>query len=602
MRWRHCPGFLMKLLIDVKKVTFVLGILFFAILIQLIFSSFGRFMPEVHGDWASHATVTKFISDGFDLESQGISSVLNEFVKYPKLTYLLAAYLSATFSIHPIYALTIIVQAALIVAALFYALRVVALCPRAPNSAVVLFLILGVMSVVFLRFGWRDLLISNSFLSQLLSIALAQIVIYVALFVRNRFIFLVWAAVCSGVLVNSHIVGFAWAVGTLAIMALGMPRQSFWSCMALFLAICAVAGVFFFSSPGAVQMAKIAGTGGDLRVFNFVNASDHPVFVWMVVVLYIGVLFALFSVRERSLFFIRDTIWRHAGLIVIGPLVAASAMTVFLKGGNWYPVAKWLYVFFPEFSLAIIAYCATRWPSRKVNSCRFYGFLLLVFMAQIPFSAGKVDLQIAALANDGLDVQSNSNILHGDRVYPALRVQHPALNYYISRSVLLTPLDLTTIGWMNGAAGDWRVLGPEDFRSIPPVIEKGKKIFFRSGNDLPLRMLDARWWGLEETHVWASQSPAKIVFVSSSDLRRISIAAVPYVSSGFSERVYKVSVNGFNVGEFELSATGFAAPGVVEFDVPAEYLKENGRVVLEIRWDMISDNDLGIAVVSIEYN
>lgn len=149
-------------------------------------SSYGRFMPAIHGDWANHAATTRAVFLAEDFGSETIKQTLNEFAYYPKLTYIAAAGIAHGLDISPLQGLSIVVQLSIILACLFFSLRLAAIVacgkPGKANLLIPPLLVLALfVSVHVLRIGFRDAVISNSFISQAVSLALANAFLFAAI-------------------------------------------------------------------------------------------------------------------------------------------------------------------------------------------------------------------------------------------------------------------------------------------------------------------------------------------------------------------------------------------------------------------------------------
>lgn len=584
-----------------KRATFGMVLALFAFALQLYVSSAGQFMPAVHGDWASHAATTRAIFLNEDFSSSVIKSTLNEFSTYPRLTYYSAATIAKTFDISPLRGLTIVTVGGLILACLFFAFRLQSLVlERKPTLYFLLFALLYVFTGVYiLELGFRDLAISNSFISQLVSLAIAQISLFLAKNVSSFFKFLALALISSFLLVNTHIIGFVWCMATMTVMSLGFPNVSFRRRIFLSGLVAFIAAIFLFSSPGVLEMTKISGSGGDLRAWNGKNLSDYPIIFAALMSIYIFFSGLTFFYCRKKVVYYSDAFWNGAGFLVLGPLILASAATVILKGGNWYPVVKWIYLFFPELLVFLIfLFSGRKLPSerRRINVLS-YGFLMIFFVAQLPYFSAKIDLTPAIQAEDGTFENADTHT----RRYPALLVDHPALNYFIARSVLKIPTNTETVRWMNNEFKPVNPLTTSDFLSVAPRISPNQVVRFSQENRMVLRMLTSEWWGLESGHVWASHSPASIFFLAKETPKSIKISFVPFISALPASRVYQIKVNDVQLSEISANTMNWAFPESHSISIPPGVVKQDGRVGITISWVTVADNDLGFALTSLEY-
>lgn len=287
----------------------------------------------------------------------------------------------------------------------------------------------------------------------------------------------------------------------------------------------------------------------------------------------------------------------------LGPLILAAAATVFFKGGNWYPVVKWIYVYFPEL-LIVFVFIASRGPASPApgtaaRSHPFFVLLLFIiaFLVQKPYLTPQIDLKPAILAEQGTRLPD----IVGRRSYPGLHVDHPALNYFIARSVLKIPMDGETFAWMGSGTISDANLGPADFTSVAPNINPAESIQYRTGNSLAQRTLTNYWWPLELDHVWASKTPARIFFIAAKPPATIRITFVPFMPNGPQLRKFGLTINGISMPEMTASAMDWSRPASYSAEIPPGVIKQDGRVAIAFIWDHIVKDDLGLALVAVEY-
>lgn len=572
------------------------------IFLLLSLSSFGRYMPATHGDWAMHAATTRAIFLEEDFSSAIIKTTLNEFSVYPKLTYWMAARLAHLTNSSPLQGLTFIVILSVVFSCLFYALRLCfIIVDRKPKFLLIPLSIIGILfSVEYLEVGFRDAVISNSFISQIASIAIAQCVLFIASRVygiRNLSILLVLS---SWILINTHIIGFVWCTSSLIMMVIGLENVRLKVRSAIFLGGIIIAAALILTSPGVLEMIKISGTGGDLRFLHGKNLPDEKMLIYFLLSAYL--IMFLFVVRQYSAGQIRihDIFRFGSGFLAIGPLILISAITVLYKGGNWYPVAKWIYLFIPEFILFIIltfSISPVKDASIKVRILSIPAFLSILFFVQLPFYNPKIDLQPAILAEQGVE----SLAATGVRRYPGLNVDHPALNYFIARSILKIPGDKTTHLWMDNVAHSSNFLGPEYFVAVAPTLSPGETIYFRAGNANAQRMITNTWWNLESDHVWAASTPATLFFFTSASPKTIRWSFVPHMPKGPRLRKYSVYVNDKKMPDIVAETMDWAHPATYSLNVPADIGDKAKRMKIVIEWNSVDKDDLGLALISLKY-
>lgn len=574
-----------------NSVVILSALFIFCFLSQLLYSHFGRFMPAIHGDWANHASAIKFLTDGINLAD--VRYILNEYTIYPRATYLTAAFIAKSFNIPAIYALTMTIQLALFISCLFYALRAGYLAQNTGRIALIAFFICLFFSSYKLLMTPRDLVVYNSFVTQLSSLALAQVFLYLALRFQHYLAFLFITLISAFTLAHTHLVGFVWAGTALCIMAAFFPGASIRTNSLLMLSVIIINVAAFCSCPGLLEMVKIAGTGGDLRVFKEINASDFSSFFITMMALYIITMLSLsWYAFKRSSF--STVVFRNAGFIVLGPLILASAATVLMRGGNWYPTVKWLYTFTPEFSLVLLN---NNFIGRPTNKLKFLVVVIIAFFLQLPFVRKNIDLQIGALADQGI---SKNVFDQHTRLFPGLKVQHPALNYYIAKAIIRNPRDEITSSWIFGAKeGPWKLLGPENFVAVPLQLHPNELVLLdRKHNADARRMLREDWNNIHTNLVFPTQSPSVITFDSTTNVSEINFGAVAVLNEGQKSRHYRLLVNGKEVGGFDLQTTDPKHPQRIAIKFPTI---TRGRMLVAILWDKQDDADSGIGLTSFGY-
>lgn len=576
-------------------------------LFGLYASSFGRFMPAVHGDWANHAATTRAIFLGEDFGSLAIRTTLNEFVNFPKLTYVAAASLAHAFGMSPIQGLSVIVQLSIIIACLFYGLRLVAIGVQSRPSALSAWILALTAFILFigshwLRIGFRDQVISNSFISQAASLALANIFLFAALRLKEMKWLIGLMVLAAWALINTHLAGFTWCGLSMILMAFGLPGAGVRARILTAVAGAVIFGLFLVTSPGAAEVLRLAGTGGDLRVFKGQNLSDFGWAFALFIGFYALTIVAMIMVCKRSKDAYRDLVWNTSGFLALGPLILAASVTVLSKGGNWYPVMKWVYVYFPELLIAFLFIVSRRnavpapeggqWPRPILVVSAF----VVAFLVQEPYMSAQMDLEPAILAGQG-----NPPPAQEPRRYPALHVDHPAVNYFIARSVLKIPMDGETFAWMGNGRISESDLGPVDFQSIAPIVQPREVIRYQKGQSNAQRTLTNHWWQLEQNHVWAANAPARIFFIAAKPPATLLIDFVPFLPNGPGLRKFSVTVNGTKMPDMSASAMDWSQPASYAIAVPPGLVKQDGRVAIEVSWVPDGKDDLGFALVAIEY-
>lgn len=566
-------------------------------LAQLMESHLGRFMPAIHGDWASHAATSFFINAGYNLDSTAIKSVLNEFTVYPHITYWMASIVSKATHLPVIYSLTVVVQISLILCALFYALRASDQLADARISRIVISLIIIAAAVVLFKFSWRDLVISNSFITQLVSLAWAQAALYLNSKCRRPWHQILLYSCFSVWLVNIHIVGFAWYSATALLMALCTPAQGVRTRLLTVLSMGMLSGAILILSPGVLEMLRLAGTGGDLRVFAFINAPDHVGFVWMMAGMYVIGVASIFTGYKMSFEAFQRAVWTAAGFIALGPLIFLSGITVVMKGGGWYPVVKWLPILVLEFSLVLLLL------KRPLQEFRFGApavtVLTLLFLAvQVPIFRSTIDLEPGALA-----MASDPPIADpatGKEGFPNLRVAHPALNYFIAKAVLKAPATPNYYAWLNGKPGEYTLLEPSDFSAVPPTLKSGERFATTSRNNEVWRALNGDWWPPEKTHTWGATSPAVVSYYAEGKVNELLIKGLPDLRHT-QARTYSIEVNGKSIGTFTADKMDFERPETYSIMLPPYSLNNTNLLNIAIVWDKNATDDLGFALVEVGF-
>jgi|GEM_PF-2206513 len=570
--------------------------------LQLDSTTNGRFMPAVHGDWASHAATTRAIFLGEDFSSDAIKVTLNEFAIYPRLTYKAASDVAHSFGLSPLQGLSIVVQLSMIFVCLFYSLR---LCAVFSEKKINLFFIsLSLLYILFcvhiLRIGFRDLVISNSFISQLTSLAIAQLFLYLSVANPKPKYLVALMALSAWILINTHIIGFVWCAASLIIMALGLPNANAKTRVVVALIGATIAGAILLTSQGVLEMIKIAGTGGDLRAWKGVNLSDYGSIVVVFISTYVFAFAAAIWRCKQKYISYAELFWHGSSFISLGPLIVLSAVTVLNKGGNWYPVVKWIYLFFSEFLIIFFLIVSNKLKSQASgwrSGILITVFFIVVFSIQYPYFLPNVDLEPAILAENGVGGETVSF----DRRYPGLHVDHPALNFFIAKSVLKIPMDAVTFSWISNGFISNNSLGPEDFISVAPHVHSGETIYFRLGNSFAQRMLTNKWWPLEPDHVWASRSPATMFFIATTHPKKIQISGVPFMPQGPRLRKYTIILNGERMPDMTAYKMNWSEPTIYSIDVPPGLINPDGRVKLNIEWVPIVNDDLGFAMTSLKY-
>jgi hypothetical protein len=587
----------------------LLGLL--ALAFGLSESSYGRFMPAVHGDWANHAATTRSVFLDENFESQTLKSTLNEFASYPKLTYIAAAGIANGFGISPLQGLSIVVQLSVILACLFFSLRLVTVVTRAkPGRASLLVLPLLALAlfagVHWLRIGFRDQVISNSFISQAASLALANIFLFAAIKLPNAKWLVGLMVAAAWTLVNTHLVGFTWCGLSMMLMAFGLPDTNAKTRIGTAAAGAAIFGLFLIMAPGLSEVLRLSGTGGDLRVYEGQNLSDLRWVFTLFIALYALIIVVIGAVLRRDKHAYHGLFWNAAGFLALGPLVLAAAVTVFSKGGNWYPVMKWVYVYFPELlvTLVFIASKKAAAPAAPAANAAYQPhpilalfLLVLLFAAQEPYLPAQIDLRPAILAEQDNPIPAGA----GPRSYPGLHVDHPALNYFIARSVLKIPMDGDSHAWMGSGRIAGSDLGPTGFTSVAPTVRPAQAIHYRLGSAVAQLTLTNHWWPLELDHVWAANAPAQVFFVAATPPSTLRIDFVPFMPNGPGLRKFGLTVNGVAMPEMSAAAMDWSRPASHSFAIPPGVVKADGKVAIAFTWDEMVKGDLGLALVAIEY-
>ncbi|WP_296250628.1 hypothetical protein [Pseudomonas sp. UBA4194] len=566
-------------------------------LAQLLESHLGRLMPAIHGDWASHAATSFFIHGGYDLHSPAIKSVLNEFTIYPHITYWMASIISTVTELPVIYALTIVVQFSLILCALFYALRASDQLAGARISRIIISLIVIAAAVGIFKFSWRDLVISNSFITQLVSLAWAQIAIYLNSKCRRPWHQILLYACFSVWLVNIHVVGFAWFSATALLMALGAAGQSFRTRVLTVISMGILSGATLALSPGVLEMLRLAGTGGDLRVFAFINAPDHIGFVWMMAALYTIGVASIFAGGKLSLETLQRAAWTAAGFISLGPLIILSGITVVMKGGGWYPVVKWLPILVLEFALVLLL---LKRPLKefRLGAAAVTALAMLFFAVQLPFFRSSIDLEPGALAMSS--TPSKTHAPAAQEAFPNLRVAHPALNYFIAKAVLEAPATPNYYSWLNGQPGNFALLEPSDFSAVPPTLKRGEHFATTSKNHEVWRVLNGNWWPPERTHTWGAVSPAVFSYYAQGKVSELLITGLPDLRHA-STRTYSIGLNGKSVGTLDANTMDFQRPQTYHIQLAPYSLDNTNLLNISISWEKNAPDDLGFALVEVGF-
>jgi len=268
-------------------------------------SSYGRFMPAVHGDWANHAATTRAVFLAEDFGSETTKQTLKEFANYPKLTYIAAAGIAHGLNISPLQGLSIVVQLSVILACLFFSLRLATVVARGnpgkenllipPLLALTLF-----VSVHVLRIGFRDAVISNSFVSQAASLALANAFLFAAIKLPKAKWLVGLMVLAAWALINTHIVGFTWCGVSMMLMAFGLVGASARKRIAIGAAGATIFGIFLVTAPGVKEVLRLAGTGGDLRGYEGQNLSDYAWMFTLFISLYVLAIGTVVAVCKRK--------------------------------------------------------------------------------------------------------------------------------------------------------------------------------------------------------------------------------------------------------------------------------------------------------------
>ncbi|GGM23861.1 hypothetical protein GCM10009425_38420 [Pseudomonas asuensis] len=166
---------------------------------------------------------------------------------------------------------------------------------------------------------------------------------------------------------------------------------------------------------------------------------------------------------------------------------------------------------------------------------------------------------------------------------PYLKVDHPAINYFIARSVLKLPYDEPIFSWMrkDGVIDGPDYLVADDFKSVIPVIPADTRIKFRSdkqNRSTAQRMTDVSWWPIERDHVWASKSPANLKFKSAQDPRSLIIFLVPYLLDGIKDRSFEVYMNDVKLPDIYADRMDWSNPVEYKVDIPAEAIRDDKQV------------------------
>lgn len=389
----------------------------------------------------------------------------------------------------------------------------------------------------------------------------------------------------------------------MVLMAFGLAGASARKRFAIAAAGATIFGIFLVTAPGIKEVLRLAGTGGDLRGYEGQNLSDYAWVFTLFIALYALAIGAIVVICKRKKTLYEEFFWSVAGFLSLGPLILAAAVTVFVKGGNWYPVMKWIYVYFPELFIVLVFIAsrgsATSVPSTAARPHPFFvvSLFIIAFLVQEPYLAPQIDLKPAILAEQGPRFPA----ILGKRRYPGLHVDHPALNYFIARSVLKIPTDGETFAWMGSGTMSDAYLGPADFMSVAPNINPAKSIQYKTGNSLAQRTLTNYWWPLESDHVWAAKTPARIFFIAAKPPATIRIDFVPFMPNGPQLRKFGLAINGIRMPEMTASAMDWSRPASYSAQIPPGVLKQDGRVAIAFTWDQVVKDDLGLALVAVEY-
>lgn len=569
-------------------------------LFQVFSSGFGRFMPAIHPDWSSHASTTRFAFLGKDFDSEAARIALDEFAFFPRLAYEASAWVAKIFGISDIQGLTLITHLSIILACVFLALRLCAVfSERQVSTTTKLLIVAGLyISANYLCFGFRNLVVSNSFISQAASLAVAQVFLYFSLHKPSLYRHLAIMFSAALILSQTHMVGFVWCSGTLIVMSLGMPNLNLIKRVGLALAGSVIAAAFLLTSDGLMKTLKIAGTGGEIAAFGGGNIAGSKWFVTVPAVVYCAAFIMFIRCYVQKRLTVQQALWYGAGFLSLAPLIFASAYTAMMKGGSWYPVAKWTYTFLPEMFIFLALLCSkTKINSVNSSKAAIFGLVVLI-AAQLPLMSPRVDLESAILAEKG------AKSVQGERVYPSLVVDHPAINYFIARAVLDIPYDADTWRWMGRGGQSDTYLSAKDFESVIPVIPAERRVKFRNdkkNRSIAQRMIDHEWWPIEKDFVWAATSPADISFIASQPPKRITMRIVPNLPKGVSDRSFEVYMNGVRLDDLQADRMDWNMPVEYSAEVPSQALREDGNVNLQFKWDRLLQDDPGLALLSIKY-
>ncbi|AYN94440.1 hypothetical protein EAW52_10950 [Pseudomonas sp. LTJR-52] len=568
-------------------------------LFQVFSSGFGRFMPAIHPDWSSHASTTRAVYLGKDFDSPAVKATLEEFAYYPRLTYETSAWLAKALGISDLQGLTLVTHLSIIQACVFFALRLCTLFSERQVSATAkLFIVLSLyISANYLCLGFRNLIVTNSFISQAASLGIAQLLIYLAAVRPSAVKHCAIMIASSFVLSQTHMVGFVWCIGVLIVMSLGMPRATILKRIVLAGVGVLIFAAFLFSSEGLMETLKVAGTGGALAAWNGSISRERMVIV-VPAVIYAAALIVFAQAYIQKRVTLEQAMWYGAGFICLGPLIAASAYTAITKGGNWYPVAKWVYTLIPEMLLFLALLCSrAKVASVSTWKVSILG-LVICIAAQLPITRPAVDLETAILAESGV------KSIPSERIYPGLVVDHPAINYFIARSILEIPYDNETWNWMRAAGKSDKYLSAKSFIGVIPAIPSDRRIKFRNDREnrsVAQRMIDQRWWPIEDRYVWAANSPAHLSFIAEQRPAKFIAEIVPNLPKGVDERTFEVYMNGIKLNDLKADRMEWGSPIEYEAAIPDEAVKDSGEVDIQFVWNKLKQDDPGLALLSVKY-